>query len=342
MAANFASRSGLRTALALAVAAIALPGVALAEPDDQGRPEGRSARGNSENGQARAWGGRNDQARSGGGQQTPAWGARNDESRGNGGQAPAWGRGGNGGNDSNGGQSRGWAGRQGGGWQQPQVQPPVATPAPVQRPVVRWGNASGSNDNDRRDGDRRDGDRRGGWSNGTNGAPTGSWVDHARRVGDRDGRDWRGTNRDGDWSRDNNRRRDNNQNRYNEQWRNQQWRNSGSNWSNNRYGNDHRSWDRRWRDNNRYDWNRYRSSNPSIFRWGTYYSPYRNYSYRRLSIGFYLDSLFYSQRYWINDPYQYRLPDVYGPYRWVRYYDDALLVNIYDGEVVDVINNFFW
>jgi len=26
----------------------------------------------------------------------------------------------------------------------------------------------------------------------------------------------------------------------------------------------------------------------------------------------------------------------------VRYYDDALLVNIYDGQVVDVIHNFFW
>ena len=31
-----------------------------------------------------------------------------------------------------------------------------------------------------------------------------------------------------------------------------------------------------------------------------------------------------------------------GPYRWVRYYDDALLVDIYSGEVVDVIYDFFW
>ena len=34
--------------------------------------------------------------------------------------------------------------------------------------------------------------------------------------------------------------------------------------------------------------------------------------------------------------------EFYGPYRWVRYYDDAVLVDIYSGEVVDVINNFFW
>lgn len=52
--------------------------------------------------------------------------------------------------------------------------------------------------------------------------------------------------------------------------------------------------------------------------------------------------MFYSSRYWIDDPWQYRLPDVYGPYRWVRYYDDALLVDVYSGEVVDVIHDFFW
>ena len=79
-----------------------------------------------------------------------------------------------------------------------------------------------------------------------------------------------------------------------------------------------------------------------MFHVGRYYAPYRNYSYRRLSIGFYLDSLFFGSNYWINDPFYYRLPDVYGPYRWVRYYDDALLVDIYTGEVVDVIYDFFW
>jgi len=59
-------------------------------------------------------------------------------------------------------------------------------------------------------------------------------------------------------------------------------------------------------------------------------------------VGFFLDSLFFQPRYFINDPFAYRLPDVYGPYRWVRYYDDVLLVDIYTGEVVDVINDFFW
>ena len=111
----------------------------------------------------------------------------------------------------------------------------------------------------------------------------------------------------------------------------------------NRYGNDNRRWDNHgWRNDRRYNWQSYRNSNRGLYHLGRYYSPYRGYSYSRLSIGFRLGSLFYSNRYWINDPWQYRLPEVYGPYRWIRYYDDALLVDIYSGEVVDVINNFFW
>ena len=92
----------------------------------------------------------------------------------------------------------------------------------------------------------------------------------------------------------------------------------------------------------RYDWQRYRLGNRSIFRLGRYYAPYRDYRYRRLSIGARIGNLFFGSRYWINDPGRYRLPAVYGPYRWVRYYDDVLLVDIYSGEVVDVIHDFFW
>ena len=112
------------------------------------------------------------------------------------------------------------------------------------------------------------------------------------------------------------------------------WRNNGST--------NTRGWDRGWRSNNRYNWSSYRSSNRNIFSGGRYYSPYRNYSYRRLGIGFSLGSLFYGSQYLINDPYYYRLPEAYGPYRWVRYYDDVLLVDTYSGEVVDAIYDFFY
>lgn len=101
-------------------------------------------------------------------------------------------------------------------------------------------------------------------------------------------------------------------------------------------------WDHRWRNNRRYDWHNYRRSHPSYFQVGIYYSPYRNYRYQRLSVGWFLDELFFGNRYWINDPWRYRLPDVYEPYRWVRYYNDAVLVDVYSGEVVDVIYDFFW
>lgn len=128
--------------------------------------------------------------------------------------------------------------------------------------------------------------------------------------------------------------------------RNRTYRDNDRRWDNNRWRDndrrDYRQWDRRWRDNNRYDWRRYRDRNRVVFNIGTYYSPYRSYSYRRLGIGYTLDSLFFGSRYWINDPWQYRLPEVYGPYRWVRYYDDVLLVDIYSGQVVDVIYDFFW
>ena len=52
--------------------------------------------------------------------------------------------------------------------------------------------------------------------------------------------------------------------------------------------------------------------------------------------------MLFAQSYWINDPYAYRLPDTDGAFRWVRYYNDALLVDVYSGEVVDVIHDIFW
>lgn len=171
-----------------------------------------------------------------------------------------------------------------------------------------------------------------------------------------DRQDYRQDRRNGGFALDPNRYRDGERNRtyrdgYRDgrraDWRNdrrddrQHYRNGYRDGRHQGY-NDHRRWDRRWRDNRRYDWYGYRSYNRDHYRLGRYYSPYRNYSYRRLSIGFTLDNLFFGSRYWINDPWQYRLPDVYGPYRWVRYYDDVLLVNTYSGEVVDVIYDFFW
>lgn len=156
----------------------------------------------------------------------------------------------------------------------------------------------------------------------------------SRDWGERQNR-WQGDNRQ-DWRGDRNDRRtdwrDNN-NAGRHDWRGDRRADRG----------DHRNWDRNsWRRDNRYDWRSYRDRNRSAYNIGRYYAPYRGYSYRRVSIGFSLGSMFYGNRYWINDPWSYRLPEVYGPYRWVRYYDDVLLVDVYSGQVVDVIYDFFW
>ncbi|HMG47914.1 MAG TPA: RcnB family protein [Allosphingosinicella sp.] len=101
-------------------------------------------------------------------------------------------------------------------------------------------------------------------------------------------------------------------------------------------------WNRSWRDNNRYDWQRWRYSNRNIFRIGPYYSPYRGYGYNRFDIGFFLEPLFFGRNYWLGDPWQYRLPPAPPGTQWVRYYNDVLLVDVYSGEVIDAIYDFFW
>lgn len=174
---------------------------------------------------------------------------------------------------------------------------------------------------------------------------TRTWSDRNRSYSDRDRDRTYSDRRDGDWSRNrtySDRDGDNNRN-WNDRDRNYRDRDRDRNYSHRDRYNNYRDWDRNsWRRNQRYNWHGYRSSNRSVFRLGQYYAPYRDYRYSRVSIGFRLGSSFYGNRYWINDPWQYRLPEVYGPYRWVRYYDDVLLVNTYTGDVVDVIHDFFW
>jgi Ni/Co efflux regulator RcnB len=105
---------------------------------------------------------------------------------------------------------------------------------------------------------------------------------------------------------------------------------------------DRRDWNRDWRRDHRYDWQRYRNQNRFIFRVNPYYSPYRSYGYTRFGIGSILDSLFFGRNYWISDPWQYRLPVAPPGYQWIRYYNDVILVDTWNGEVVDVIYDFFW
>ncbi|WBH16441.1 RcnB family protein [Sphingomonas radiodurans] len=102
-------------------------------------------------------------------------------------------------------------------------------------------------------------------------------------------------------------------------------------------------WNRDWRRDSRYDWNRFRVSNRSAFQLPRYYAPYGwNQGYQRFGIGAVLSASLFSQNYWIDDPWSYRLPDAGDDLRWVRYYNDAILVDVYTGETVDVIHDIFW
>ena len=100
-------------------------------------------------------------------------------------------------------------------------------------------------------------------------------------------------------------------------------------------------WSTNWRHNDRYDWRSWRNRHRSWFHFGLYYDPF-GWSYRPYEIGWRLWPSYYSRSYWINDPWRYRLPYAPAGYVWVRYWNDALLVDRWSGEVVDVVRNFFW
>ena len=123
------------------------------------------------------------------------------------------------------------------------------------------------------------------------------------------------------------------------------WNDGSRGWADNRGRIDNRNgaWNRGWRNDSRYDWNRYRQVNRGAYRLPRYYAPSGwGYGYRRFSVGVSLSSILFNRNYWIDDPFNYRLPEAYGPYRWVRYYNDALLVDIRSGQVVDSVYGIFY
>ena len=100
-------------------------------------------------------------------------------------------------------------------------------------------------------------------------------------------------------------------------------------------------WNTNWRNNQRYNWQDYRRHHRSRFHLGFYYDPF-GWGYSPFQIGWRLWPSYYSQRYWLNDPSYYGLPYAPAGYVWVRYWNDALLVDTWSGQVVDSIPGFFW
>ena len=240
--------------------------------------------------------------------------------RGGGGQRPEWNRDAGQRPDWNRPERGGWGGNRG-----PGAPGNDARPAEAQRPVFQ-----------RPDGQRnwRDGNRQ--HFNGQR--PDGQRFDGQRFNGQRsDGQRFGGQGFNG--QRDS---RGGDRNRPSAGWQRDRadWNDQGRD---DRRFNDRANWNRGWRDDNRYDWNRYRFSNRNAFHLPRYYAPSNwGYGYRRYGVGVRLNTILFSQNYWIDDPWDYRLPEAYGPYRWVRYYNDALLVDVRYGEVVDVVHDIFW
>jgi hypothetical protein len=162
---------------------------------------------------------------------------------------------------------------------------------------------------------------------------------------DRERRDWSGDRQaQRDWSRDRQVQRD---------------------WSRERE--DRRDWDRdrdrdrrghydRDRDHrDRYDRNRYdgrrgerwsRGRYPSVYfsshRYRHSWRPPPGYYVRAWSYGDFLPRAWFGPDWWLGDPWDYGLPLPPPGFDWVRVGDDALLVDQFTGEIVQIVRDVFW
>lgn len=141
--------------------------------------------------------------------------------------------------------------------------------------------------------------------------------------------------------------------------------NRGQNVDRNRNDNRNQNWDRNRNDNRNQNWNRNDRHNQNWNRnrewprqfdrrayqrntWahrkyhrGAYHRPHGWY-YRRWSYGQILPFIFFSQNYWLNDWYDYGLPVPPYGYEWVRYGDDAILVDVRTGMILQVMYGVFY
>ena len=91
----------------------------------------------------------------------------------------------------------------------------------------------------------------------------------------------------------------------------------------------------------REDWREHRRTHRDVYRRGPYYGP-RGYHYAPVIIGYRFAPVYFSQRYWVSDPWRYRLPHPGYNLRWIRYGNDVILINVRTGRVLQVFRSFFW
>jgi Ni/Co efflux regulator RcnB len=102
------------------------------------------------------------------------------------------------------------------------------------------------------------------------------------------------------------------------------------------YRGDLRDRDRRWADN---DWRDWRGRNRALYAGGAWRAPFR---YNQFRDGGRIAPAYYGRGYWIAEPWRYHLAQPIGDQRWVRHYNDLLLVDIRRGYVVRVIRGFYF
>jgi Ni/Co efflux regulator RcnB len=95
------------------------------------------------------------------------------------------------------------------------------------------------------------------------------------------------------------------------------------------------------RHNSAFDQFRRAFNAPRHYRYGSYRRPHGWY-YRRWNYGDFLPALFFGQDYWISDYRDFDLPYPPEGTVWVRYGNDALLVDEDTGEIIQVIYGIFY
>jgi Ni/Co efflux regulator RcnB len=88
----------------------------------------------------------------------------------------------------------------------------------------------------------------------------------------------------------------------------------------------------------RNDWRGYRDRNRNLYARGNWRAPFR---YQTFRAGGRIAPNYYGRSYWINDPWRYRLPRARPNQRWIRHYNDVVLIDYRRGIVIDTYRGFY-
>lgn len=96
---------------------------------------------------------------------------------------------------------------------------------------------------------------------------------------------------------------------------------------------------RDYRQERREEWREHRARHRNLYRAPRFDAPFR---YQRFGSGSAISSRYWAPAYTVGGYARYRLPAPGRYQRYVRHYDDLLLVNTRTGRVVRLYNGFYW